>query len=257
MKKIMLLFTLLCAGQIYGMEPLYPKQQPKILTQQEKKELVEFYRSRLPELKQEIIRQALKSSTTLDEAIDRVKIFSALNGIKFDELFNNIKDFTMLVHILSSIYIRPVADIAKKLGVPEEMVVKLASTLTPEKIAQEFKFNTVEIAQKINTPTAKKYIELGDELVSAVAQLEEYWPDYINEITQLINDGADVNFSNIYGRTPLLKTIQSLNPQGVAFLLQAGAKPSQLEVEVNNNLVARSNKAKIIKQLLEDAMQKK
>jgi len=79
MKKLFLLLTLLCVGQIYGMEPLYPKQQPKTLTKQEKKELVEFYKSMLPELKQEILGQTLKSSISLDEAIDRIKTFSALH----------------------------------------------------------------------------------------------------------------------------------------------------------------------------------
>jgi len=170
--------------------------------------------------------------------------------------------------MLANTYQRTMAEMAKKLRTSEKIIRDIVSRSTPEQNVQGFEFNTAEIAQKINTPIAKKYIELGSELVNAVDILKQKWSDHIDEINQLINSGADVNFIDIHNETPLLKTIQIRNPQGVAFLLQAGAKPSWREMtffkyySVSEELefikpLLESEELKIIKQLLEDTMKKK
>jgi hypothetical protein len=83
MKKLTLLLTLLCANQLYGMEP----EQTQGLG----------YFSGLPkDIHQEIIR-ALINSKNLEQAVQTVNIASALRGVRYD----NIKDFTRLIHMLA------------------------------------------------------------------------------------------------------------------------------------------------------------
>jgi len=78
MKKITLLFTILCAGQLYGMEAQNISDLPK-------------------DVHNEIIKMALATSDNLDEAIKAIKVASALRGIKYD----NLKKFTALVGVLA------------------------------------------------------------------------------------------------------------------------------------------------------------
>lgn len=83
MKKLILLLTMICAHQLYGMEP--------------------SYESLPPELKQEIINKALAASNTSSEAIQNLKKLSIMHGIEFDKLFN-LKDFTKLAHVLADTF---------------------------------------------------------------------------------------------------------------------------------------------------------
>jgi len=81
MKKIFLLFTIICAGQLYGMEVLEPS-----------------YGSLPRELKQEIINTVLEiintteESNNLSQTIVMIKIFSILHGIEYNTLplFNGL-----------------------------------------------------------------------------------------------------------------------------------------------------------------------
>jgi len=147
MKKLLLLSTLVCAGQMYGME----SQEPMGTFAQLPKEL----------LHQEIIKQAIESSNTLEEAIKAVKMARALSGVQYD----NLKNFTKLVHLL----------------------------------ADKFDTTTHEVANEFNTLLAKNYIQLGEQLLQLNNQFNQ--PNILdkdnirNKIDQLINDGADVNFS--------------------------------------------------------------
>src|SRR5438067_80176 len=86
MKRLILLFTIICAGQLYGMGS---KTGPKIKEFDIRKEL-------LPELRQELISKALAVSNTPAEAINTIKNLSFVHGIQFDELNKD-----MLIHALT------------------------------------------------------------------------------------------------------------------------------------------------------------
>ena len=63
MKKLFLLSALICAGQMYGMEPLY-HTLPK-------------------ELQKEIFNTALATSTSVADAVNAIKAVGTLHGVKY------------------------------------------------------------------------------------------------------------------------------------------------------------------------------
>lgn len=134
MKKItLLLITLLCASALNSM------QEPSYAT--------------LPsELKQEIVHTALATSNNdLDKTIQMIEKLSALHNVRYD----NLEDFTKLVHLL-----------AKKFDT------------TPDDIAQKFK----------QTSIAKKYHDLCKQLYRSIL-----YDSIENNITQVIAQGADID----------------------------------------------------------------
>lgn len=169
MKKVFLLCALVCAGQMYGMEKMGTFGE-------------------LPEeLHQEIVR-ALLNSKDLDQVIDAIKVASVLRGVRYDDL----ADFTKLVHALADKFNKP----------------------------------TIFVARKFNTPTAKKYIDLSIALLfipsstfNNVAQLIKDGADVnftgnnyatplsqaiqfrvnIEKIKLLLDSGANPNFKNSCG----------------------------------------------------------
>ncbi len=173
MKKIALLFTIVCVGQLYGMEP------KKELT---KKEALEIYKSLLPELKLGVLNQALAVSNDLDEAIDMINKLS----IVYKEQYNNLQDFTNLVHIL----------------------------------ADKFNTTTEKIAEKFGTEIAKKYVSLGKNLTKAI-----FWHETKEEVKQYIKQGADVNYSDEQHSTPLIAAVRSNRIDILTLLLNAKANP--------------------------------
>ena len=85
MKKIALLLTIVCTSQLYTMKRIYGMEpEPS-------------YETLPPELKQEIINTALATNKKLSKKIEMIKNLSALHGVQYD----NLKDFTTLVHILN------------------------------------------------------------------------------------------------------------------------------------------------------------
>ena len=174
MKKLFLLGALVYVGQLFGMEN--PQPQLGVF-------------GYLPtELHEKIIQDAIASSDTVEGVIKAINAAS-VRGARYD----NIKDFTKLVHILG------------------------------------YKFNTTtaDIANKFNIPIAQQYLDLGKKLLSALKVLDrKKWSDKVGEIMQLINNGADVNFSihkyykavlpkSSYVETPLHKAIDTLNIEKV------------------------------------------
>ena len=122
------------------------------------------------------------------------------------------------------------------------------------------------IAERLGTRTAKRYLQVFNG-TSASRDMVEATLSPAN-ITKLIYDGADVNFFNLEGKTPLLHALKTEMPlSSIQLLLEHGANPN---VTDNKNKgvfeyldlgypqkfeLYRIIKPKI-KQLLEDAMQK-
>jgi len=214
MKKIALLLTIVCAGQLYGMEPSVAEA---MAGRPEKGNLGDF--EQLPEEVHGVIVKALATSNDLEQTIEAIKVASALQGVQYD----NLKDFTTLVHIL----------------------------------ADKFDIPTAEVAQQFGTPMANTYYQLGSKLRHAVkvVQTEARY----NEIIALIKDGADVNFSNDSKNfTPLNFALNNdFNVEVIKTLLNDGAKPTTHDLFFNKSLAARTPdlqaRKEIIKQLLEEA----
>jgi ankyrin repeat protein len=62
--------------------------------------------------------------------------------------------------------------------------------------------------------------ELNSDLISAIVQI---YPDF-NEIKNLIKNGADVNYADNYGKTPLMRACwSSTAPVIVEYLIEKGA----------------------------------
>ncbi len=203
MKKITLLFTILCAGQLYGME-----EPPKMGAFGD-----------LPEDVHKVIVQSLATSNNLEQTIEAIKVAGALQGVRYD----NLKDFTKLVHIL-----------AKKFSVPTE------------KVATVFK-----------TPTSLKYLEMINN-----ETLRYMEGDVLNELNQLIKNGLDVNATYRYMNSPSLldqMVNQEAKPEIIKLLLDAGANPhykDDNEMTALDYAKALGDDDNAIVKLLEEAMQK-
>jgi len=208
----LLLGALVCAGQIYGMEPQEPMgafaQLPK-------------------ELHQEIIRKAIESSDTLEEFVKAVNVACALQGVCYD----NLKDFTKLMHML----------------------------------ADKFDTTTHEVAGNFHTSLAEKYIQLGEQLL--IIDDESSQLDTFDKVTQLINDGADVNFTMrnnmAIDSTPLFVAIQLINVDVVKLLMQSGVIPTsqnlklaEAVMDITEGSILCNKKAAEIVQIIKNAMKK-
>ncbi len=80
MKKLILLFTMVCAGQLYGMlEAPDPRYLPT-------------------DMKYEIMNAAVATSKDLKEAISMIPKLSAFYGVRYTD----IKNFTKLLHALAN-----------------------------------------------------------------------------------------------------------------------------------------------------------
>lgn len=168
MKKLILLFTILCAGALNAMEP--------------EQKMGAF--GELPkELHPEIVKKALESSNTPKKAVKAITVASALQGVKYD----NLEDFTRLVH----------------------------------RVAKKFKVPVNIIATEFGTPTAKTYITLSENLGNAVKNGQT------KEVEQLINQGADVHFlvNNNTILEFALGNISENTVKIVKILLDHGANP--------------------------------
>jgi len=155
----------------------------------------------------EIINMALASSNTLEETIKAINVANTLRGARYD----NLKDFTKLVHIL----------------------------------AKEFGFLPSRVAEKFKTSTARKYIGLG-RMLSTSAKYSEFG---LKHIVSLIEKGADINFMDYVifnernhdhltlipkgNESPLKNAVKHQNAEIVKFLLDSGANviPYHLDIE--------------------------
>ncbi len=239
MKKIALLFTILCVGALFGMEP-------------ERGHYVGM--EALPKEIKATIVMYLNEYDNLDDIVNAIKITSLTNCELYkivDEMYGNQKGFAVLAHLL----------------------------------ANKFNTTTEDVAYQFNTPAAKTYISLGQKLIKAVKL------NTIDEVAQLILQGADVNFTKTYSTTnisitqqgsrditesyeesPLFRAIQSGNVEIVKLLLDSGAKVESDDYYVRHKHLIKlegqdafyeskgywpSNDAtKKIRQLLEEARKK-
>lgn len=130
MKKMTLLFTILCAGQLYGMKDLPSDVQ------------------------HEIVKKAIESSRTIEDAARAINVACTVQGA----CYNNLKDFNKLLGLLQG------------------------------KFPAEYKY---EMAKKINTETARKYMSLNEKWFSIMNSDKPS----MGLVKRLLDEGADPNFS--------------------------------------------------------------
>ena len=109
----------------------------------------------------EIIKNALASSDTVEEAIRAIKVANVLRGARYD----NLENFTKIVHLLANKFSKP----------------------------------TAEVADKFDTSIAKKYNELGNKLISNISKIASVPRSEhasMLQIIQIIKDGGDANYSS-------------------------------------------------------------
>lgn len=187
MKKIALIFTLLCASVLNGMEPIKP----------EPGRYVGLGIESLPSDIQAIILSYVHAYDDPEELITAIKALSgtntALRKIIFAHYgdFSNWQGFVALVHVL----------------------------------AKKFDLSTKEIATIFNTSTSAQYVQLGDALAYNVYASKSS-TEHIDEITKLIKNGADVNYFNSNGMTALHQAVININPIIVQLLLSNDANPN-------------------------------
>jgi len=212
MTKIALLFTLLCAGALNGMEN--PEHDHHIGLEKLS-----------PEIQVMIIQDLNTYDPNLSDKENLITVIKAINAISrtnqqlnavVNNVYDNQKKFTALVHML--------ADKSNK--------------------------NRHSIAYTFKIPASKEYIRLARELFDAITN------GNIDKVTQLITQGADVNY-NTRAATPLLFTImgENKNAKMVKLLLDSGANPNF--IHSNGTTLEHAQIWDIseeIKKLLEDAM---
>jgi len=222
MKKMTLLFTILCAAQLYGMA---------------KEEAVGIYTSALPEIKQQIISAALASSKNVDEAIGAIKKFSILHRVQSDKLFNNFQDFIKVVNLLSENF-------------PELTKSEIAEKVNPafakeyddlnEQLCMDIRYAgpIEDIIRQLNEGAdVNFYLDLpalyiGDTPLTLAVKRAR-----VDVVELLLNSGANPFFKQPYNELTALDIVQN-------FLAQA------------NNDEALVGKIQAIKALLENAMKK-
>jgi len=107
MKKIALLFTIICVGQLYGME-------------------AENIRDLTRDIHYAIIDTALTRSKSLPEALNMIQKLSILHGVRYD----NLNNFTNLVHKLADKFNVSTLKVANEFKTPvAEAYVNLAAEL--------------------------------------------------------------------------------------------------------------------------------
>jgi hypothetical protein len=189
MKKIALLLTIVCV-QLYGMESTFVKT-----TADKPKPGRYVGMDNLPQEIQAIIVSSLHTYDNPDELIHAIKVISRTNTTLRKIIFARYGDFSNLQQFTALVYI----------------------------LANKFHIGTKEIADKFNTPTSKQYVELGEKLRRAVYESKNT-NDYIDEITKLLEQGADVNyFRQFNGMTALHQAVMNLNQKMVHVLLNHGA----------------------------------
>jgi hypothetical protein len=198
MKKIALIFTIVCAGQLYGMEPGHYTGLGD-----------------LPREVQSLIITYLHNYDNLDDMITAITeaskgvglVNNQLYGILNEQLYGKDKytgpkEFTALIGMLQS----------------------------------KFPTNRYrnEIAKKFNTPAAEKYMELNGKFIRDVIN-EGNSEIALKKAQELLDQGVDPNFSWHRGSTSLLREASNLSKYDENWkaihklLLDYGANPEQFK----------------------------
>lgn len=217
MKKIALLVTILCAGQLYSMEFEKSELNPTIWRQEQ-----------LPDDVKTLIMVAFaESGDNLKQAINNVKKVSLINTDLNKMInLNDIKGFTKIVHML--VNKSPDIPLDEHPFMGQEAWMKLRKTwpypampFDVDPIHNEYIYDKIIgstpglVAYLFRTPIATKYIDLGNKLIEAVMNKN------IDSVIYLIKEGADPNYFKI--SSPLNFAITSRYPEMVELLLNAGA----------------------------------
>lgn len=263
MKKITLLFTIMCVSALNSMES----------------EVKPTYRSLPAELKQHIINTALALGNNLPETIKIIKSASALHGINYNDtaLVNalmkkfpdTVKGIIVFALEKPELYQKVITIVTKKEtfktivdDLKEENILQdnLKGFTVLVHMIQEYRtkqLGTKDIADIFRTPLAKEYIRLGDSLVEASTN------NVLTISRELIEQGADINYSSTNG-TPLIVAAANGNIELVTLLLNAGANPyivftsrTALDIVTQILELQRPGKEKLeeIKRILEQGMQ--
>lgn len=172
MKKMTILFTILCASQLYGMREL-----PY-------------------DIRHEIVKKAIESSDTLDDAVKAANVACTIQGACYE---NNLANFTRLVGMLHSKF-------------PTE--------------------TRKEITKKLNTSTVKEeYMSLVGQFIDKVL-LGINTATALENAKILLDAGVDPNYDWGSSRlqTSLLQTSKALKQQDqnvkdiIDLLIKYGAK---------------------------------
>ena len=107
MKKVFLLCALVCAGQMYGMEP--------------ERGYIGIGMEELPADVKGLIIQSLASGDTLGEVLSNIRAISRTNkqlSTIVNVMYGNPRVFTVLVHMLAKKFNTTTEAVAKKIGTP-------------------------------------------------------------------------------------------------------------------------------------------
>jgi len=214
MKKIALLFTILCVGALNGMETEHIVKLPL-------------------ELHKAIVQTALEASSTVDQTIKAIQNASAIHsGVKL----NNAEAMNLLQKTLPNNLTQAIDKVKNLQGTEPKDFTKLVHLL-----AKKFNISPYQVASLFNTPIAQKYIKLSEKLEPYVSHIRDYGVNV--EINNLISQGADVNFYNShkYNYSPLLNlaigyTSSKSDILRVKQLINAGANPFLKDYESNTAL---------------------
>jgi hypothetical protein len=199
MKKLILLFTIVCANQLYGMEPSPWEQLPK-------------------ELQEKIVNTALATSKSVDDAVNAIKAFGTLHKVHYSTQAAT----NLLMKTLPNDLHKAINAVKNLQGTTPQDFTKLMHIL-----ADKFNTNTLSIASEfinlnLNKTTAQNYIELSKKLLAIMLGKNN-----IPEAEKLIAEGADILYEpaliyliieNSILATSLLEKIK--------FSLDHGADPS-------------------------------
>lgn len=188
MKKIALLFTILCAGALYGIEK--PNQGHYIGTMWEN----------IPTEVKPLIITYLNKYDTLNAVINAIKATSQTNrALKMT--INEIYGFTALVHILAHTFNSTTGDVAIQFGTP---TAKHYIFLACKLMSAIINCNINEVAQLIEDGVDVNY-NFDNPFYNTGATLLTRALAYKNVkiIKLLLNAGANPNFTDKFGRNAL------------------------------------------------------
>jgi len=142
---ILLLMTLLCAGHLYGMEPLYPQKPVINLSGPD-------YMAMLPREIKGLVIVALTESKTLDEAIKAIRALTETNK-EFNLIINEPVATRILIHLL-----------VQKFKAPSEYIAQQLSTTGSERYIMLSKRLIAVLWQAEDFATAEQLINAGADI---------------------------------------------------------------------------------------------